>query len=143
VLVDGRRFPFLPVTNARGDAALRPQLPLTLTYRGRSLDVSGLLDTGADVNVLPYSVGLGLGAVWQDQGVSLQLSGNLAGYETRGIIIGARVAHFSPVWLAFAWTHTDAVPLLLGQVNFFVEFDTCFFRSETAFEVRPKTQPVP
>ena len=32
----------------------------------------------------------------------------------------------------------DAVPLLLGQTNFFDEFDVCFFRSRAEFEVRPK-----
>ena len=29
-------------------------------------------------------------------------------------------------------------PLLLGQVNFFMEFDVCLFRSGGSFEVRPK-----
>ena len=143
MLTDGRRFPFLPARNARGEVALRPQLPLTLTYGGRSSDVAGLLDTGADVSVLPYSVGRGLGAVWQDQGVAVQLSGNLARHEARGILVEATIGPFAPVWLAFAWTQTDDVPLLLGQVNFFMEFDTCFFRSEAAFEVRPKTKRVP
>lgn len=33
---------------------------------------------------------------------------------------------------------TDNVRLLLGQANFFVEFDVCFYRSQEAFEVRPK-----
>ncbi|WP_375513712.1 hypothetical protein [uncultured Nostoc sp.] len=37
-----------------------------------------LLDTSASVNVLPYEIGLQLGAVWQEQTVPIQLSGNLA-----------------------------------------------------------------
>ena len=40
--------------------------------------------------------------------------------------------------LAFAWTRSDEVPLLLGQVNFFMEFDVCFYRSRYAFDLRPK-----
>jgi hypothetical protein len=30
------------------------------------------------------------------------------------------------------------VAMILGQVNFFMEFDVCFFRSQAAFEVTPK-----
>ena len=35
----------------------KPLLPLTLTLGGESLMVEGLLDSGADVNVLPWSAG--------------------------------------------------------------------------------------
>ena len=41
--------------------------------------------------------------------------------------------------MAFAWAQSDAVGIILGQVNFFLEFDVCFFRSRASFEVRPKT----
>lgn len=41
----------------------------------------------------------------------------------------SRVASFPPVERAFAWTQATDVPMILGQVNFFVEFDVCFFRS--------------
>ncbi len=40
--------------------------------------------------------------------------------------------------LAFAWTRTDNVPILLGQTNFFMEFDAFFSRSAMYFEVLPK-----
>jgi hypothetical protein len=45
-----------------------------------------LLDTGASVNVLPYEIGLQLGAVWEEQIVPIQLSGNLARMEARGLV---------------------------------------------------------
>jgi hypothetical protein len=48
------------------------------------------------------------------------------------------VGGFPAVRLAFAWAQTDAVPVALGQVNFFMEFDVCFYRSRSSFEVRPK-----
>jgi len=28
--------------------------------------------------------------------------------------------------------------LILGQTNFFLEFDVCFYRSKQEFEVKPK-----
>ena len=54
------------------------------------------------------------------------------------IVLAAVVVGYPPVRLAFAWAQTDAVSVILGQVNFFLEFDVCFFRSLALFEVRPK-----
>jgi len=51
---------------------------------------------------------------------------------------GSSLMPLLAVRLAFAWTQTDNVPTLLGQVNFFLEFDACFFRSREEFEVQPK-----
>lgn len=116
-----------------------PLLPLRLSHGAQDVAVSGLLDTGAAVNVLPYSVGEQLGFVWEQQRTSIVLSGNLARLPARGIVISATVASFAPVRLAFAWTQTEHVRLLLGQANFFMEFDVCFFRSRSEFEVEPKT----
>jgi hypothetical protein len=115
-----------------------PYLPLILKHQGNSLPVSGLLDTGATVNVLPYSMGKKLGAVWEEQTAPLQLAGNLACSEVRSPVVSATVASFEPVRVAFAWTQADDIPLILGQVNFFMEFDVCFFRSRSVFEISPK-----
>jgi hypothetical protein len=30
--------------------------------------------------------------------------------------------------------------LILGQTNFFMEFDVCFFRSQLIFQIHPKVQ---
>jgi hypothetical protein len=56
------RFPYV----AAGDnsTSLMPRLTMSLEHRGRLVSVTGLLDTGSTVNVLPYGVGLALGAVW-------------------------------------------------------------------------------
>ncbi|MBW4537246.1 MAG: hypothetical protein KME09_25245 [Pleurocapsa minor HA4230-MV1] len=96
------------------------------------------MDTGASVNVLPFSVGLQLGAVWEEQTVSVTLAGNLAAVEARGLLVSAQISNFDPVQLVFAWSLSDDAPLLLGRMNFFWEFDVCFYRSQLAFEVRPK-----
>ena len=135
---DSEQYPFTPADSTLGEASLRPYLPITLTYQGQSVTISGLLDTGSMVNVLPYQVGVELGAVWEQQNTPLQLTGNLARYEARALVVSATVGRFEPVQLVFAWTQTTDVPLLLGQVNFFMEFDVCFYRSQLSFEVRPK-----
>ena len=101
---------------------MTPLLPLTLVGT-TSVAVEGLLDTGAAINVLPYSLGVQIGANWDQQRTPVQLSGNLVQTEARVLVITAIVAKFPPVRLAFAWANSDHVPLLLGQVNFFLEFN--------------------
>jgi hypothetical protein len=97
-----------------------------------------LLDTGASVNVLPFEIGLQLGAVWEAQTVPIQLSGNLDRNEARGLVLSGTIAQFSPVLLAFAWTQSRDVPVILGHMNFFWEFNVCFYRHELVFEVQPR-----
>jgi hypothetical protein len=135
-----QRYNFTEGFDAFGVPDALPKLPLTLTYRNLSLSVSGLLDTGSSVNVLPYSVGLELGAIWEEQTTSVMLAGNLASVEARGLLVSASIGNFDPVKLVFAWSRSDDAPLLLGRMNFFLEFDVCFYRSQLVFDVRPKSQ---
>ncbi len=114
-------------------------MPFVLSQGDRRVQATGLLDTGAAVNVLPYPTGEQLGFVWEEQKTPLVLSGNLSRLPARGVLVSAAVAHFAPVRLVFAWTQAHDVPLLLGQTNFFLEFDACFFRARSEFEVKPKS----
>lgn len=137
-MLNGQRFPFIQHTNRAGLSSMMPYLPITLTYRYQPVESMALLDTGASVNVLPYEIGLQLGAVWEEQTVPIQLSGNLARMEARGLVLSATVAEFPSVLLAFAWTKSSEAPLILGHTNFFAEFDVCFYRADLAFELRPR-----
>lgn len=139
IMRNAQRFDFTERVDSFGVADAIPQLPLTLTYRNSFLPVSALLDTGASVNVLPYRIGLQLGAVWDEQTTVVTLAGNLASVEARGLLITAQIADFAPVRLVFAWSQSDDAPLLLGRMNFFLEFDVCFYRSELVFDVRPNS----
>lgn len=113
-MLNDQRFRFTERTNSAGLSSVMPYLPITLSYRDRSLEMMALLDTGASVNVLPYEVGLQLGAVWDEQTVPIQLSGNLAQIESRGLVVSATVAPFPSVLLAFAWTHFERSAVNLG-----------------------------
>jgi hypothetical protein len=135
---NAERYSFISANPTLGEAGLQPYLPIGLTYQSRSVTIPGLLDTGAMVNVLPYQVGIDLGAIWEQQTTTLRLTGNLAQFEARGLLVPTAVGRFAPVRLAFAWTRATNMPVLLGHVNFFMEFDVCFYRSQLAFEVRPK-----
>ena len=137
-MVDAQRFPYKIIDSSLGMVDRMPYLPLTLSLNGQSLNTEGLLDTGASVNVLPYEVGLQLGLIWDDETLSVLLAGNLARFEARAVVVEAQVSLFPSIDLAFAWTRAPNVPLILGQANFFLEFDVCFFRARSEFEVCPK-----
>jgi len=104
-----------------------PWLPIGLHLGSLSINASGLLDTGASVNVLPYDIGVRLGAVWEQETISLQLAGNLSRGPAKVLFIEATVANFSPATLVFAWTQLSSVPIILGQMNFFQEFRRLLF----------------
>ena len=136
-MADRLRFPYIEVRNRIGEASSKPLLPITLQHEGQEYATTGLLDSGADINVLPFHIGLALGVVWEEQNISLSLAGNLADVESRGIVVEGTVAD---VWhgdLAFAWTSSRKVPLILGHVNFFESFDVCFYRTMMYFELTP------
>jgi hypothetical protein len=123
-----------------GEAGFLPYLPLTLINGQHSLATSGLLDTGATVNVLPFSAGVDLGYIWEQQTTAVSLTGNLAEFDARVVMVRGAIGQFERVELVFAWTEAVNVPLILGQVNFFMEFDVCFSRSQLQFEVSPKAK---
>jgi hypothetical protein len=137
-MLDGQRYSFTERIDSFGRSVIMPYIPLTLTLSDLSLEVTALLDTGASVNVLPYEIGSQLGAIWEDQTVSIPLSGNLARSDSRGLVVSSTIAQFPPVLLGFAWTEMRDTPVILGHMNFFAEFNVCFYRHELAFEICPR-----
>ena len=131
-----RQFPYTVPEGALDELDSLPRLPITLHYREKRVDAIGLVDSGATVNVLPYRVGLALGASWSAQRATLRLAGNLAQVSAQPLIVSASIADFAPVQLAFAWAQAEDLPLILRQVNFFMVFDVCFFRVQSLFELR-------
>ena len=135
-----KRFNFVEKSNSAGETSLVPYLALNLSSQDASISTSGLLDTGASVNVLPYEIGVQLGLNWNDHNTSVTLAGNLAKFAAKGIILSATIDQFAPATLVFAWTEAENIPLLLGRINFFQEFDVCFYGSQLVFEIAPKSK---
>ena len=129
-----KQFPYSMPDGTLDELDSLPRLPLTLHYREQRVEAIGLVDSGATVNVLPYRVGLALGALWSVQRATLRLAGNLAHAPAQPLIVSASIADFTPVQLAFAWTQAGDLPLILGHVNFFMVFEGCFFRVPSLFE---------
>ena len=133
------RVPYTLTQRASGNTGLLPFLPITLILNNKKVETIGLLDSGSTINVLPHSLGISLGLEWEKQKTSVPLTGSLTEVEAVGVVIFGQVGEFQQRKLVFAWAKSDQMPLILGQTNFFQEFNVCFFRSELAFEVMQKS----
>jgi hypothetical protein len=133
------RFKYSTINSTQNEFDSLPRIPLLLRRGDRSIEALGLVDSGATVNVLPYELGLELGAVWDDRKAIIQLAGNLSSQPATPLSLTAEIADFQPTQLVFAWVRNPSVPLILGQTNFFLEFDVFFYRSKLEFEINPKS----
>ena len=115
---------------------LLPDLPIILRNPPHTLSAFALVDSGATISMLPHSLGLRLGFLWDAQNMKLRLGGALAQVEARGVAVESVVGQLPPVRLVLAWAASDQVPFILGEFNFFQLFDISFFRSRGLFEIR-------
>jgi hypothetical protein len=133
------RFKYSITSTTQNEFDSLPRIPLILQRGERSIEALGLVDSGATVNVLPDEIGLQLGAVWDARKAIIQLSGNLSNLQAMPLSANAQIGNFALTQLVFAWVSSPNAPLILGQTNFFLEFDVCFYRSKSEFEVKPKS----
>lgn len=134
------RFTYSTTDPSQNEFDSLPRIPLILRRTTQVVEVVGLVDSGATVNVLPYEIGIQLGAVWNEPEAIIRLSGNLGNQSAMPLSVMAEIGEFAPVRLVFAWVKSANAPLILGQTNFFLEFDVCFYRSRFEFEIKPKSE---
>jgi len=133
------RFRYSTTNPSQNEFDSLPRVPLILHCEGCTVEALGLVDSGATVNVMPYELGVQLGATWDDSKAIIQLAGNLGNQPAAPFSAIVQVRDIPPVQLAFAWTKNPNAPLILGQTNFFMEFDVCFYRSKMEFEIKLKS----
>jgi len=133
------RFKYSTTSPNQNEFDSLPRIPLMLRQGDRIVEAIGLVDSGATINVLPYEIGLQLGSIWDERKAILRLTGNLGNQQAIPFSLVAQIGEFEPVKLVFAWTNSPKAPLILGQTNFFLEFDVYFYRSKSEFEIQPKS----
>jgi hypothetical protein len=133
------RFKYSTTSPVQNEFDSLPRLPLLLQRENQRVEATGLVDSGATVNVLSYELGLQLGGVWDDRKAIIQLAGNLSNQLAMPFAAISQIGKFPPAKLLFVWVKRPNTPLILGQTNFFLEFDVCFYRSKMEFEVKPKS----
>jgi hypothetical protein len=118
-----------------------PIVGIQLSYNVTTITVPAVVDSGAALNILPYDIGLSLNLNWNTQTFPLDLGGILTGTQAYAVVLQAEIKPFLPLKLAFAWINKPSteIRLLLGQVNFFQEFDVHFYGHQKAFEIALKT----
>lgn len=118
-----------------------PLVSIQLSHNATTITVPAVVDSGAALNILPYDTGLSLNLDWDKQTYPLNMGGILTGTQAYAVLLQAEIEPFSPLKLAFAWINKPSteVRVLLGQVNFFQEFDVHFYGHQKAFEIALKT----
>ena len=132
-------FPYVPVQRGGYPSAPSPLLPVQVTLAGVTMSVTGLVDSGALISVLPMSVGARFGVPWQSLTTSTLIGGVGGGVSAKILTTTCVVSAFPPVLMLFAWAASDDVPTLFGYANFFLEFNVCFFATRGEFTVAPRT----
>jgi hypothetical protein len=133
------RFNYSTNSSIQNEFDSLPRIPLILQKDDQSIETNGLVDSGATVNVLPYELGIQLGGVWDNNKAIIQLAGNLSNQPAIPFSAMSKIANFPLTRLVFAWVNRPNIPLILGQTNFFLEFDVCFYRSKLEFEIKSKS----
>ena len=113
----------------------RPLLPVQLISMIASVRTLALVDSGADINVLPYSVGVQLGLNWHEQSSELAIRGARGQGEGYAVLLGLKFGTFPIAEQPFAWLDSDDYPLILGQANFFTDYNICFYFQQLQFEI--------
>jgi hypothetical protein len=112
-----QRFRFAYTSQGTIPGSQLPRLTFSLRNDQRSISVTGIVDSGASVNLLPYDLGLQLGAVWERQKRLPPIGGAFGNQESRALQVSAyhpQLTPSRPVELIFAWTSTTDVRVLFG-----------------------------
>lgn len=128
-------FPYNVWNDYVPDQMLRPFIPVRLGYDDNEIQTLALLDSGADINVLPYQLGLELGLDWDAAGDFTGLQGLGGGMVSKKSVADLYVGSWPGIRQIFAWARNDEIPVILGQWNFFQEVIVCFHKSRNYLEL--------
>lgn len=130
------RFRFATATSRRFGPVRRPIIPALLIGPKQSLSFSFVLDSGADISMIPYSVGeaLGLSVEGAPRGECKGIGEGLVAY--RLCTVRVRFQHIE-IPIRVAWSTLDESPLLLGRLDVFDQLDIEFRQRTNAILLRP------
>lgn len=108
----------------------RPVISLTVGFKGKWIPQIFYLDSGADITLIPRSVGKLLGFPTP---VPLEKK-VIWGIGQKGIVVAIRRVQVlldgQQLKLKVAWAYKDEVPLLLGRIDFFSSFNILFAKAK-------------
>lgn len=134
-MTDRLVFPYIINREYALDGRARPFLPVFLSNGRQNVQSLALVDSGADMNVMPYDIGIELGGIWDEQREIVGLSGIAGQVESRAMVVDLAIENWPIIKMGFAWTREADVPVVLGQISFFSHVNICFMRSSQQFEL--------
>ncbi len=90
------RFPYVEIDPVLGPSSAQPYIPITLEVLGKVASVNALVDSGAALNVLPYSVGVALFNIPSQMG-SLRLEAASSVVIKSNGLAGSKTANSKPI----------------------------------------------
>ena len=129
-------LPFEKVVTKRFGLIYEPTIPVTIEGPKQSTDIFMIIDSGADISLVPYSVGEAIG-------LELDMKNRR---DVRGIAdgsvsyilskVGLKIGDIDDVEVRIAWALTDGVPLVLGRLDVFRNLNIEFRESEDQIILR-------
>jgi len=132
-------FQFKKVYSKKLGEVLKPIIPVTIGGAEQSVGVSMLLDSGADLSLIPYSVGKAIGLELDMENRS----------EVQGIGEGSIPYILSQVRIKIGdvetsvrvgWALIEEVPLILGRLDVFQQFSAEFREFENKIILKHQSE---
>jgi hypothetical protein len=117
--MNSKSFPYQKVTRF----VAFPMLPMQLQSKDQAFEEIALVDSGAEMSVLPYDMGLRLGLDWEKAQMGTGLAGRVKPEDSRFVFIDLSVESFKPFKNIFLWVKMNNMRLIVGQANFLAHFD--------------------
>ena len=116
------RFPFRQVVHPSVGRLVEPMVEVTLSRQTASLRLGMSLDSGADISLIPDSVGLALGLRPEAQPWT-SVRGLTAGrIDLRIVEVHLQIGNAAAVPIRVGWASDDNAPPLLGRLDVFDHF---------------------
>jgi len=130
------RFPFHTVRLPLLGTMRRPVVLATLAGPTRNAKALFLIDSGADVSLVPHELGrlLGLSRAGAPQGLCRGIGRGAVGYSL--CPVGLQIGHLR-VRIRIGWCEADGFPALLGRLDVFDLLDIEFCQSSNRIVLRP------
>lgn len=104
---------------------LRPIADIVLEFNGNKLEIPMYIDSGADITLIPFTLGKALG--FQEKADEIRQMKGISGAGVPYVI--KKVAMYlndKVIEARVAWSMIEDVPPLLGRVDVFSKFKTLF-----------------
>ena len=123
-------FPFIEERANIVPRILRPIARVKLTNKSIETTLDMYVDSGADITLIPYSVGIALGFRLEPD-EEIKRIGGVGGGKISIVVRKVKMRiNSEELEIRLAWCMSEDVPLILGRLDIFNKFDILFKERE-------------